>query len=378
MKNPVVGIVGGGQLARMTIQASIALGIEVRVLAASFAESAASVNAIPLIGSPDSLDDLERLAEQCDVITFDHELVSVEALRSLEAAGYRIAPSSGVMAVSQSKRLQRALFAELDLPLPRFQVVEPEDDVSNLATSWTFPVILKADRGGYDGRGVWKVDDQQEADRVVAMLRDRGIRPVLEEWVVVEHELAILGARNWQGEEAIYPPVETRLIDGQLAELLSPAPDADRFEPEARRIWTSIADQLEVVGLLAVEFFVANGRLLVNEIATRPHNTGHHTIEAASTSQFEQHLRAILDWPLGSTALLSPAAMVNVLGSASGVDPRDHRAEALAMSGVHLHLYDKEPRAARKVGHITVLDPDPDRALARASRAAAVLMGEKE
>ncbi len=376
MKNPVVGIVGGGQLARMTIQAAIALGIEVRVLATTFSESAAKVNANPLVGSPDDLDDLTLLAQQCHVITFDHELVSVAALQTLEKAGYRIAPSSAVMAVSQSKRLQRELFADLELPVPRFAIVDPDDDFASLLRMWSFPLIIKADRGGYDGRGVWKVDDEAVAIEVVSTLRDRGIKPVLEEWILVEQELAILGARNWQGEEAIYPVVETRLVDGQLAELLAPAPGGERFEQEARAIWASIADQLEIVGLMAVEFFVADGRLLVNEIATRPHNTGHHTIEAAMTSQFEQHLRAILDWPLGETDLIAPAAMVNVLGVGSDHDPRDQRADALAIPGANLHLYDKEPRLARKVGHVTVLDADQQQALERARTVAGILTGE--
>lgn len=371
-----VGFIGAGQLARMSAAPAIALDLRLAVLANGLDDGAAQVIPDVLIGDPDDAAAVEALAARCDVVTFDHELVDADLLERLERAGFAMRPSSSVMRLSQSKRMQRERFRALGLPAPHFLIVVDRSHVADFVSRHGLPLIVKADRGGYDGRGVWTVEDLPALDSVLDELADRDITPILEERVSLERELAMQIARNPSGEMRTYPLVETAQVDGMLRELIAPAPDAERLQDEARRIVETIAADCGVVGLLAVEFFQSDGKLLINEIATRPHNSGHFSIEGAMTSQFEQHLRAVLDLPLGSTSLTAPWAVTeNIVGSPEGELSRTQIEQAMALEGVHLHLYGKEARPGRKIGHLTVLGADLDETVARARAAAAIVNG---
>jgi 5-(carboxyamino)imidazole ribonucleotide synthase len=374
-----VGIVGAGQLARMTAPAAVALGIDLRVLATAFHESAAKICPDVVIGSPNDPKAIEQLAAACDVITFDHELVDTDAIQRLEAGGHQFAPSGATMAIAQSKRLQRERFASLGLAVPAFAIAEGDairKSAMRFADEHSWPVMLKADRGGYDGRGVWVIRSEPDLEGVAGELASRGIAAVVEACVPIDAEVAVQVARSPSGEIRAYPLVETIQVDGMLRELLAPAEVAAPLQAEAVSVAETIAKDTALVGLLAVELFVSNGKLLVNEIATRPHNSGHYTIEGAETSQFEQHLRAILDLPLGSTALMGAHVVtVNAVGRADGLPLESNLRAALAVEGVHVHIYGKEPRPGRKLGHVTVVSNDRQTALERARVAARLLEG---
>ncbi len=369
-----VGIVGAGQLARMTVQAAIPLDVHVRLLAARPDDGAARVAADVMLGDPDDAAAISTFAESCDVVTFDHELVPYAVLAELERRGLVLRPSASVMALAQDKRRQRETFAALSLPVPPFAIIEQPEQLVGYGDTWGWPVVVKAARGGYDGRGVWVVNSADEAVALAASLLSAGIEPVAERWIPIEREVAILVGRRPGGEMVTYPLVETVQINGMCREILAPAQVPASLAGEAARLAEAIASAAGVVGILAVECFVSDGTLLINEIATRPHNSGHYTIEGCVTSQFEQHLRAILDWPLGQASLTAPAvATVNILGNAAGDDPRQALPAALAIPGVHVHLYGKTPRPGRKLGHVTVCGEDIEDVRERAQRAAALL-----
>jgi 5-(carboxyamino)imidazole ribonucleotide synthase len=372
---PVVGMVGGGQLARMTHQAAIALGQSLRVLAASGDDGAALVAADTVIGDHEDLEVLRRFAKGCDVITFDHEHVPAEHIRALAASGVVVHPGADALRFAQDKRAMRERLAALGVPVPAWRPVSSLADVVDFA-AWVGgpPVVAKATRGGYDGRGVWIVPDLSEVERLLQTGRDL----IVEERVRLRRELAAMVVRSPWGQVGTYPVVETVQRDGICVEVLAPAPELDPdVSVQAQRLAIRIAVELDVVGVLAVELFEAEGGdLIVNELAMRPHNSGHWTIEGARTSQFEQHLRAVLDYPLGDTALTAPAvAMANVLGGASssvGIDERVHHLFA-ADPGARVHLYGKQVRPGRKIGHVTVLGRDMTTVRARAVRAARFL-----
>lgn len=372
-----VGFIGAGQLARMSAAPAIALDLRLAVLANRPDDSAAQVIPDVLIGDPDDPAAVESLAAHCEVVTFDHELVDADLLERLEGEGFAMRPSAAVMRLSQSKRMQRERFRSLGLPAPHFLVVTDRAHVDDFVSRHGMPLIVKADRGGYDGRGVWTTEDLPALESVLDELLGRGITPILEERVSLDRELAMQIARSPSGEMRTYPLVETVQVDGMLRELIAPAPDSASLQEEARRIVETIAVDCDLVGLLAVEFFQSDGRLMINEIATRPHNSGHFSIEGAVTSQFEQHLRAVLDLPLGSTEPNAPWAVTeNIVGSAQGELAPEQLRAAMAIEGVHLHLYGKDARPGRKIGHLTVLGDDLDDTLARARRAATILNGE--
>jgi len=372
-----VGFIGAGQLARMSAAPAIALDVRLAVLASRADDGAAQVIPDVMIGDPDDPAAVEALARHCAVVTFDHELVDTTLLEHLEAGGFAMRPSSSVMRLSQSKRMQRERFHALGLPAPSFLVVTDRTAVADFAGLAGFPLIVKADRGGYDGRGVWAVDDRPALESLLDDLAEREITPILEEQVALERELAMQIARSASGEMRTYPLVETVQVDGMLRELIAPAPGADALQELARQIVETIAADSGVVGLLAVEFFQSNGTLLINEIATRPHNSGHYSIEGARTSQFEQHLRAVLDLPLGSTASTARWAVTeNIVGAPAGDLTRAQIERAMALDGVHLHLYGKEARPGRKIGHLTVLGDDLDTTRSRARAAAAIINGD--
>ena len=372
---PLVGIVGAGQLARMTYQAAISLGVTTRMLAASADDSAALVARDVAIGSPFSLEVLAAFAASCDAITFDHELVDAAHLATLEGHGVRVRPSAATVALAQDKGRQRAELGALGFPMPPNRRVGEGGDVVSFGAEHGWPVVVKARRGGYDGRGVWVVEGPDAARAVVERATGSGLELLVESCVPIDREIAVLVARRPTGESVVYPAVETVQVDGICREVLAPAPIAPALATAAQTLATRIAEAIGAVGILAVELFVAGEDLLVNELAARPHNSGHYSIEGCLTSQFENHLRAVLDWPLGRTTLVAPAvATVNVIGESDG-DPIARLPEALAIDGVSVHLYGKAARPGRKLGHVTALSHDPADARERARRAAELLVG---
>ena len=369
---PTVGIVGAGQLARMAQQAAIGLGIDLRVLADSPEDSAAQVVPGSVIGDYRSLDDLRRLVKSADVTTFDHELPDPDHLATLEAEGAILRPSPRTKVFAQDKLHQRRELGARGFPLPAFRPVTTAAEVAAFAQEHGWPVVLKAPRGGYDGRGVFFVADEAQA---ATELTDRA--PLLAEAMVpLVREVAVLVARRPGGQAVTWPLIETVQVDGILRELVVPAAIDPHRAEEARRMGLRIAEAIDLAGVMAVELFDTGDQLLINELACRPHNSGHWTIEGAVTSQFANHLRAVLDWPLGDTNPLAPAVVtVNVLGRADGFDPAAGLQAALAVPGAAVHLYGKTPRPGRKLGHVTVLGDDSDEVRARA-RAAAAALGE--
>jgi 5-(carboxyamino)imidazole ribonucleotide synthase len=367
---PVVGMVGGGQLARMTHQAAIALGQSLRVLAESPDDSAALVAADVRIGTHTDLAALREFAKGCDAVTFDHEHVPTEHIAALEAEGVKIYPGAATLVFAQDKRRMRERLGELGAPVPRWRPVTSVGDIVAQAEQTGWPVVAKAIRGGYDGRGVWMVSSPAEAAELVAT----GTALIVEERVPLRRELAALVARSPFGQVAAYPIVETVQRDGICVEVLAPAPAlSDDTALQAQQLAIDLAHALGVVGLLAVELFETADGILVNELAMRPHNSGHWTIEGARTSQFEQHLRAVLDYPMGDTTLTAPAVvMANVLGGQPGGISIDERLHHLFADdpGVRVHLYGKQVRPGRKIGHVTVLGEDLTSVRARATRAA--------
>ena len=368
---PVVGMIGAGQLARMTAAAAIGLGIRFRVLAAAPDESAAQVCADTVLGDYRSTDDVLAFAAGCDAITFDHEHVPQPQLAALEQAGFAVRPGAAALRLTQDKLAMRARLTELGVPCPRFEPVSSLDDVLAIADQTDWPVVLKAVSGGYDGRGVWVCRSFAE----VADVLSHGLSLLVEEFVPFERELAVLVARSPSGHGAAYPVVQTVQQDGICHEVLAPAPGlADHLAEEAITLGLKLARDLDVIGLLAVELFQTRGGLLVNELAMRPHNSGHWTIEGARTSQFEQHLRAVLNWPLGSPTAIAPyVAMANVLG---GDDPDLHGKLNHVMAAdpaLKVQLYGKPVRPGRKVGHVTALGDDLAAVRERAKRAARYL-----
>lgn len=376
MPLPTIGMVGAGQLARMTAEAAGPLAVPLRVLAEAADESAALVHPAVSLGSPDDKDDLERFAADCDIVTFDHELVDLEALAALEEAGHVLRPSAHTLSIATDKGRQRELLTGHGLPFPPHRRVQSAADVTGFAADHGWPVVVKAIRGGYDGRGVWVVGDAEEADAVVADATGAGLGLFVEPRLELERELAVLVARRPGGQTVAHPVVETIQVEGICHEVVAPARIGADLAAEAEELGRAVAAAVDSVGILAVELFLAGGRLLLNELAARPHNSGHLTIEGAATSQFANHLRAVADLPLGDPTLRAPAAaMVNIIGTPDTGDPTDRLREALAVPDAHVHLYDKQPRPGRKIGHVTALGSELDDARTRARRAAEILAG---
>ncbi|GAA2085343.1 5-(carboxyamino)imidazole ribonucleotide synthase [Actinomadura alba] len=356
----------------MTQQAAIGLGVTLRVLSDSAHASAARACADVRIGDHGSLDDLSAFAKGCDAVTFDHEHVPSDHIRALEAGGIACRPGADALLHAQNKLIMRERLSAAGVPSPRFSPVREPADLAAFAERTGWPVVLKAALGGYDGKGVWVFHSVDEARDVIDGAVARGVELLAEEHVPFRRELAALVARSPYGQGAAYPIVETVQRDGICHEVIAPAPGLDEeVAARAQGLALDIAERLGVVGLLAVEMFETDSGILVNELAMRPHNSGHWTIEGSRTSQFEQHLRAVLDLPLGSTTPTAPyTVMANVLG---GADPAvyDRYIHVMAHDpGVKVHFYGKEVRPGRKIGHVTVLGDDLDDLLARARHAA--------
>jgi 5-(carboxyamino)imidazole ribonucleotide synthase len=382
---PVVGMVGGGQLARMTHQAAVALGQSLRVLAVSPDDPAAMVSPNVVLGAPDDAAALAEFLETCDVVTFDHEGVPTEPLASLAGSAVGgavpLRPAPAALVHAQDKLVMRERLSALGAPCPPFRAVSSMAEVAAFGAEHGWPVVLKARRGGYDGRGIWMLDDPIHAAPIVAETLAADTPLLVEQRVVMRRELAALVARSPFGQGAAWPVVQSVQDNGICVEVIAPAPGLPPARAEAaQRLALHLAAELDVVGLLAVELFEVDGPgpdgtgLLVNELAMRPHNSGHWTIEGSRTSQFEQHLRAVLDYPLGDTTATAPVTvMANVLGGdpvpRMGLDERLHHLFA-RFPDAKAHLYGKGERPGRKIGHVTVLGADLTDTRRRASLAA--------
>ncbi|MBW8802511.1 MAG: 5-(carboxyamino)imidazole ribonucleotide synthase [Catenulisporales bacterium] len=379
MNFPVVGVVGGGQLARMMHQAAIGLGVHLRVLAQRPDDPAALVTPGTVIGDHHDFEALKKFADGCDVLTFDHEHVPTDFLHELEEAGVAVRPGPDALVHAQDKGLMRRRLTDLGLPCPEWSLISTADDLADFGTVVGFPYVLKTTRGGYDGRGVWVVDDLDAAKVVLADATERGIALLAEAKVPFVRELSAQVARSPHGQAAAYPIVESLQVDGICREVYVPAPGLpDAAALEAQRIALTIAKELGVTGMLAVEMFqTAEGGVLINELAMRPHNSGHWSMDGAVTGQFEQHLRAVLDLPLGE---VRPVAPVVVMANVLGLDlPDVYPAYKHVMArdpGAKVHMYGKSVKPGRKIGHVNVLGTDFDDAVERARHAAAYLRGE--
>ncbi len=347
-----VGIIGGGQLARMMIVPAIELGFEIKVLAEA-EQSPAKLAAT--VGDYSDLQTVKEFANTVDVITFDHEHVPLEILEALIADGVNVQPSPKALLFAQNKLAMRKRLAELNVPIPDWAEVSSAAEIDSFIKEHEGEAVLKTATGGYDGKGVRIIRSAGEATDWL----NAGKPLLIEEKVNFVRELAQLSARNSSGQWLAWHVVQTIQRAGVCAEVHSPAANAD--SEAAAKIAEVIATGFGVTGVLAVELFeTADGKLLVNELAMRPHNSGHFTIEGSVTSQFEQHLRAVLDLPLGSTEGTSAfAVMLNLLGPETANTFAEHFENAWVLENTsHIHLYGKEYRAGRKMGHITALSSD--------------------
>ena len=382
---PTVGVIGGGQLARMAQQAAIGLGINLRVLAAAPKDSAALVINDVRVGNHDDARAVFAFADGVDVITFDHEHVPPSILRELQASGVAVRPGPDALIHAQDKVAMRRALTDAGLPCPGWAVIDADAQALEVRAQLEefgkrvgWPLMLKTSRGGYDGRGVWVADSVEAAVEIIE--QNPLTAPaawLLEEHVDFRRELAAQIARSPHGQAVAYPVVETVQTDGICREVIAPAPDLDSdLAISAQSIALRVAEVVGVTGMLAVELFETADGLLINELAMRPHNSGHWSIDGAVTSQFENHLRAVLDLPLGSPAARAPySVMVNVIGT-----DQDHLYSAyrhIMARDPHLkvHLYGKTPRRGRKLGHVTVTGDDLVSLRERAHHAADYLAG---
>ena len=357
---PKVGFIGAGQLARMSAAPAAALGINFAVLANSDDEPAALVSSDVTVGSKDDPAAVLEFARGCDVVTFDHELLTPEVMAALTVSGVPFYPSAAAVVYAQDKLLMRRALTDLGLPCPAWRHILSGAEAEDFAAEVGYPFILKTSRGGYDGRGVWTIDTQQSLADVLSQPLPANGEWLAESMVPFTRELSAQIARSPSGQCVAYPVVQTTQRNGICAEVIAPAPDLDPRRAEAaQEIALRIARELDVVGMLAVELFDTGSEMVVNELAMRPHNSGHWSIEGAQTSQFENHLRAVLDLPLGAPYAVAPwSVMGNILGADIGdlysafrhIFARDH--------GLHVHLYGKEVKPGRKVGHVTAVGAD--------------------
>jgi 5-(carboxyamino)imidazole ribonucleotide synthase len=373
-----VGIIGGGQLARMMIAPAVELGLDVRVLAEE--PGMAASLAATATGDYRDADTVLAFARDVDVVTFDHEHVPQDVLAALVDAGVQVHPGPSALGVAQDKLVMRRRMEELGAPQPDWAAVADEAQLQDFLDDHGGRAVVKTPRGGYDGKGVRVVSAAHEAqDWFAALAEDaRGGELLVEELVDFSRELAQQIARRPSGEFAVYPVVETVQRGGVCAEVLAPAPRSDgRLARAAADLGVAIAEGLGVTGMLAVELFeTTDGRILVNELAMRPHNSGHWTQDGAVTSQFEQHLRAVLDLPLGATDPVAPwSVMINILGGPTEGELVDRFAPAMAAHPLaKIHTYGKAPRPGRKVGHVNVTGLDLDEVVYEARAAASFFL----
>ncbi|MCL0063805.1 5-(carboxyamino)imidazole ribonucleotide synthase [Dehalococcoidia bacterium] len=362
-----IGIIGGGQLGKMMTQEAKKMGFYVTILDPTPDSPASQLADRQLVGDFHDRNKIKELVTRSDVTTYDIEDIDVGALKELVEAGHLIHPSPQILEIIQDKWKQKEALARSGIPIARYRKVE-EGGLAAALEEFGFPVVQKACRGGYDGRGVFVIRTRDDTGRAL-----KG-ESFLEEFVEIKKELAVMVARNTAGEIKCHPVVE--MVFDEAANIcdyvLAPAMVEQKIQDESRQIAVAVVESLGGTGIFGIEMFLDKaGNVLVNEIAPRPHNSGHYTIEACVTSQFEQHIRAIMGLPLGSTELLTPAVMINILGGEGYEGPATFRGirETLQIPGAALHLYGKKiTRPFRKMGHVTVVDKDIENALEKAQR----------
>jgi 5-(carboxyamino)imidazole ribonucleotide synthase len=341
---PTVGIIGAGQLARMTVAPATALGINLLLFAQDKDDSAAQI-APHVVGDFRDLSQLLEFAKKCDLVTFEHELVPLSVIKGLEAAGVKVFPTSHSFQYSQDKAVMREKLSSY--PSPKWRVIDDANE------AFDFPIIAKRISGGYDGRGVWKVDNLDDLDELL----NEHPQLLIEELIKFDSEIAVMVARSQHGQATSWAPTQTVQSDGICTLTISPAPViSSTIAEQAQHLALSIADEISLIGVMAVEMFVKGDQLYINELAMRPHNSGHWTIEGSRTSQFEQHLRAILDLPLGDPTMTAPfAVMGNILGGDKSDMYRPYLHLMARNPNLKFHQYKKEVRKGRKIGHVTVI-----------------------
>ena len=365
-KDFVLGVLGGGQLGRMLIQEAINLNIHVAVLDPAADAPCADVANTFVQGSFNDYNTVLEFGKKADIITIEIEHVNLDALEELERLGKRVYPTTRALRTIKDKGLQKLFYQENEIPTAPFFLVKNKEEAEELLNEG--PFMQKMREGGYDGKGVTPLRNENDLPQAFHA------PSVLEKMVDFEKEIAVIVARNEKGETSTFPLVEMEFNpEANLVEFIfSPANVTSTLESEAKDIALQVAEKLKHVGLLAVEMFVTkDGKILVNEIAPRAHNSGHHTIEACYTSQYAQHLRAILNLPLGSTELRSPAVMINLLGEKGFSGPVFYKnmEDVLHTEGAFVHLYGKsETKPFRKMGHITVCDHNLEKAKETAKR----------
>lgn len=374
LPNVTIGILGGGQLARMTIEAANRLNFKVATAENHEDSPAGQIASFEIVGKWNDQAVLDSLVQTCDVITLENEFVDSEILQWLEAQGLPVYPSALTLRLVQDKALQKQTLRGSGLPVPAFAKIETAEEIEKFADEYGWPLILKARRNGYDGKGNWKLDSAADIATGMEKLGGQGL--MVEAWVNYQKELAMMVARRPGGETAIYPLVETVQKNHICHTVTAPAQVPPSAADKATEIARKAIEAIQGVGVFGVEMFLTvEGEVLINELAPRPHNSGHYTIEACPSSQFDNLIRAILDLPLGSTRLIAPAAMVNLLGENDRPGGPDGLAEALAVAGVQVHLYGKAAsRPGRKMGHVTALGSSPAEALELANKAAQKLI----
>jgi 5-(carboxyamino)imidazole ribonucleotide synthase len=374
---PVVGIIGGGQLARMCAGPAAELGITLTVLAEAADASAALVVPSSPVGAHTDPEAVLDFARHCDVVTFDHEHVPVDVLTALQQAGVPLHPHPEALVFAQEKLKMRERLTADGIACPRWVAASDEQAVTAFGDEVGWPVIVKTPRGGYDGKGVRSVGSAAELQDWLGYAAERGEALLVEERVRFERELAVLVARSPSGQAVAWQVVETVQTDGICTEVIAPAPGLPAEEAvAATQIGLQIAAALDVTGVLAVELFDVGGRVLVNELAMRPHNSGHWTMDGAVTGQFEQHLRAVLDLPLGSPRPHHEwTVMANVLGGDDDALYPAYRHVMARDPGAKVHMYGKSVRPGRKIGHVNVSGGDLAGLRARAEHAADYLRG---
>ena len=347
MTFPRVGVIGAGQLARMMAIPANDLGIELVALAGSETDSAAKVCNF-VVGDYSNIDDVLNFARTCDVVTFEHELIPQSVIKAMESSGVRVYPKSDSFIFSQNKIEMRRKIDQIGLPNPKWQVFDGG------VTDMSFPLIAKTSSGGYDGRGVFVVED---LDALINLHSSVNAPLLLEEKLNFDYEISVMVARSPHGQAATWSPTLTIQTDGICTSTITPAPELSaELTVKSQEIALVIAQGIGLVGVMAVEIFVVGDQLVINELALRPHNSGHWSIEGSITSQFEQHLRAILDLPLGSTAMVAPfAVMGNVLGGEKTDLYRPYLHLMARNPALKFHQYGKEVRPGRKIGHVTAI-----------------------
>ncbi len=375
---PTIGIVGGGQLARMMIEAASRLNLKTKVLCESASDSAALIASYFEVGDYKNLNDLEKFSSNVDVLTFDHEHVPLEILKKLEKSGIKIRPGLKALSCVQDKSVMREVLGKENLAIPKWKIIKEISEIETFASENSWPLVIKTTKGGYDGKGVWVVENLEDAKEILKNPLTNDAQWMVEEFVKFKRELAVHVARSPHGQSVVYPVVQSTQKNGVCDEVIAPAPGlSEENASKIQALALNIAQTLEVTGVFSVELFeLENGEVLINELAMRPHNSGHWSIDGAVTSQFENHLRAILDLPLGSPKLNAhTTVMVNILGG-KFEDMYKPFMHCMARDPeLRIHLYGKQVKPGRKVGHVNISGKNVEDLLSRAHHAADYLTG---